>query len=277
MTTGFTGGGVTGVSFGLAIDAHDSAWVDSYAGEAIAHFDPSGKPLSPPDGYNLNGKLGEMQGIIVTPNGDIWAVDQGKSQVVHLPKADPDNGRIYCQNTSKDPMRNPCGLFAPFHLAIDQQDRIWITNNIGNSVIRFPVSDPTKVEKFKVGFGGSGLAIDSLGNVWVANRFGNSTRARLKLYQMMAAYSVRGERPRLKFWYIACPLRSLASGRVAASRYCVRMALRRLSHRFSAKGWRGPGLSRWMGMTTSGCPISFPTRPASYNCAVFGPRTARRA
>jgi hypothetical protein len=65
-----------------------------------------------------------MQGIIVTPNGDIWAADQGRSQVVHLPGGDPSKGRIYCGNESRDPLRNPCGLFAPFHLAIDQQDRM---------------------------------------------------------------------------------------------------------------------------------------------------------
>ena len=135
-----------------------------------------------------------MQGIIVAPNGDLWAVDQGKSQLVHLPQGDPAKGKIYCQNASKDPLKNPCGLFAPFHLAIDQQDRVWVTNNIGSEVIRFGVSDPTKVAKFKVGFGQSGLAIDSLGNVWVTNRFGSSERGRAKLVEMTAAYAIKGEK-----------------------------------------------------------------------------------
>jgi streptogramin lyase len=194
ITTGFTGGGVLGVGFGLAIDAHDNAWPDSYAGQAITQFSPSGKPISPPEGYNFNGQLGKMQGIIVTPKGDIWAVDQSKSQVAHLPNADAAKGQLYCQNPGKDPLRNPCGLFAPFHLAIDQQDRIWITNNIGRSVVRFPASDPSKVEKFEAGYGGSGLAVDSQGNVWVANRFGNSLRAQLKLDELMAAYAIEGEK-----------------------------------------------------------------------------------
>jgi hypothetical protein len=38
-------------------------------------------------------------------------------------------------------------------------------NYIGSSVIRFRVSDPTKVEKFDVGYGGSGQAIDSQDDV----------------------------------------------------------------------------------------------------------------
>jgi len=193
MTSGFSGGGLSGVGFGLAIDDKDNAWVDGYASQNITRFDPSGKPLSPPDGWTLNGQLGEMQGIIVTRTGDIWAVDQGKNQVVHLPGGDPSKARIYCQNPSKDPLKNPCGLFAPFHLAIDQQDRIWISNNIGSSVIRFPVSDPTKVEKFNVGYGGSGLAIDSQGNVWHADRFGSSEKGRLKLVELMASYAIHGE------------------------------------------------------------------------------------
>jgi hypothetical protein len=194
ITTGFSGGGLSGVGFGLAIDAQDNIWPSGYASQNLTKFDSAGKPLSPPDGWNFNGQLGEMQGIIVAPNGDIWAVDETRNQIVHLPKGDPSKGRIYCQNPSKDPLKNPCGLFAPFHLAIDQQDYIWVSNSIGSSVIRFHVSDPTKVEKFDVGFSGSGMAIDSQGNVWHAERFGTSERGRLKIIEMMAAYVIKGEK-----------------------------------------------------------------------------------
>ena len=66
----------------------------------------------------------------------------------------------------------PCKSFqGPFHLAMDQQDRIWVSN-AADFVIRFPASDPTKAEKFKTGDNNSGLNIDSKGNVWVTNRFG---------------------------------------------------------------------------------------------------------
>ena len=194
MTTGFAGGGLSGVGFGLAIDAQDNVWASGYASQNIARFDNAGKPLSPPEGWTLNGQLGEMQGIIVTRTGDIWAVDQGKSLIVHLPKGDPAKARVYCENKSKNPLENPCGLFAPFHLAIDNQDRIWVSNSVGSSVIRFHVSDPTKVEKFDAGFSGSGIAIDSQGNVWRADRFGSSELGRAKLDAMLAAYVVKGEK-----------------------------------------------------------------------------------
>jgi hypothetical protein len=61
-------------------------------------------------------------------------------------------------------------------------------------VIRFHVSDPTKVEKFDAGFSGSGIAIDSQGNVWRADRFGSSESGRLKLDEMLAAYVAKGEK-----------------------------------------------------------------------------------
>jgi hypothetical protein len=47
----------------------------------------------------------------------------------------------------------------PFHLAIDQQDRIWITNVVGDTVTRFPASDPSKVEVLPTGsYSGKGMA-----------------------------------------------------------------------------------------------------------------------
>ena len=49
------------MGFGLAIDAKDNAWVSGYASQNITRFDAAGKPLSPADGWGLNGQLGEMQ------------------------------------------------------------------------------------------------------------------------------------------------------------------------------------------------------------------------
>ena len=189
--TGFTGGGMLGPGFGLAIDAHDNPWVTSFAGNnTVSHFDNSGKPLSPPEGYNFGGKLSKMQGIIVTPSGDIWAADTLKSQLVYFPKGDPSKGELLCQNPGGDPLRNPCKLVLPFALAVDQQNNIWVSNILADHVTRFPGGDTTKPETFKAGFSGSGLAVDSVGNVWITNKFGNSERGRLKILEMAAAAKV---------------------------------------------------------------------------------------
>jgi hypothetical protein len=170
MTTGFSGGGMQGGTFGAAVDAKDNAWLTSYGGKSIAVFDKNGKPLTPPDGITFGGKLGLMQGVIVTPGGDVWVLGLEKSQLVFFPKGDLTKGKLLCEGDSGE----PCKSFKlPFHLGIDQQDRIWVTNAGGDFVIRFPASDPSKVEKFKAGYSGSGLGIDSQGNVWVTNRFGS--------------------------------------------------------------------------------------------------------
>jgi len=188
ITTGFTGGGMEGGTFGAAVDAKDNAWFATYGSKAIAVFDKNGKPLTPPEGINFGGKLGLMQGIIVTPNGDVWAVGVEKRQLVHFPKGDITRGRIVCEGDSAEPCKSFVG---PFHLAIDQQDRIWVVSS-SDKVTRFPAADPSKVENFKTGFNNSGMNIDSQGNVWITNRFGTGLLGAAHLVDMAARLKFEG-------------------------------------------------------------------------------------
>jgi len=173
ITTGFAGGGMQGGTFGAAVDSKDNAWLTSYGGQSIAVFAKDGTPITPPEGITFGGKLGLMQGVIVTSSSDVWVVGISKGQLVYFPRGDIAKGRIVCEGMQVEPCKSFGG---PFHLGIDQQDRIWVTNAFGDWVTRFPAADPTKVEKFKTGFSGSGLGIDSKGNVWVTNRLGSSAR-----------------------------------------------------------------------------------------------------
>ena len=189
ITTGFAAGGMQGGTFGAAVDADDNAWLTSYGGKSITKFDKNGKPLTPPDGVTFDGKLGLMQGVIATPSGDVWVLGLQKNQLVYFPKGDLAQAKLVCEGASAE----PCKSFKlPFHLGIDQQDRIWVTNAGSDHVVRFPASDPTKVEVFKAGYSGSGLGIDSGGNVWVANRFGNSWRGLARLLEIGATMEVGG-------------------------------------------------------------------------------------
>jgi streptogramin lyase len=192
ITTGFAGGGMQGGTFGAAIDMKDNAWLASYGGKSIAVFDKNGKPLTPPEGITFDGKLGLMQGIIVVPGtGDVWALGLSKGQLLFFPGADYTKGRIVCEGRDVEPCKS---FLAPFHLAIDQQNRIWVTNGLGGHVTRFPASDPSKVEKFSTGWSGSGLNIDSQGNVWVTNRLGNSVSRTVLMAELLVT-ALRGGNP----------------------------------------------------------------------------------
>jgi len=174
MTTGFRGGGIDGPGFGIAISADDKVWATSLAGRNISVFDrKTGAPLSPETGYDFGGKLGSMQGIIVTPDGDVWALDNGNSQIVYLPKGNAAKARILGRTVDGKPVDGTLQVDTPFHLAIDQQDRIWITNSASDAVTRFPASAPENAELIKVGFAPRAIAIDSRGNAWVANTVGH--------------------------------------------------------------------------------------------------------
>src|SRR5215475_13043923 len=188
ITTGFAGGGMQGASFGAAVDAKDNAWFSTYGGKSIAVFDKNGKPLTPPEGITFNGQLGLMQGIIATPSGDVWALGFSKRQLVQFPKGDWTKGRIFCEGDSAEPCKS---FLAPFHLAIDQQDRIWVSNT-SDKVTRFPAGDPSKVDNFKTGVLNSGLNIDSQGNVWVTNRFGHGLLGMAHLIDMGAHLKLKG-------------------------------------------------------------------------------------
>ena len=184
MTFGYRGGGIDNPGFGIAI-TDDKVWASSLDGRTISVFDrKTGKPLSPAAGYNFGGQLGQMQGIIVTPSGDVWALDNEKSQIVYLPKGDASKGRILGRVVNGKPVDGTLQVKSPFHLAIDQQDRIWVTGS-PNIVTRFPANDPGKAEQIKVGYGPRAIAIDSRGNAWVANTIGHpDTEEKLKFIEM---------------------------------------------------------------------------------------------
>ena len=176
MTTGYTGGGVDFPGWGLTIAGDGKVWVTSIEGKTISVFDHTGKPLSPPTGYNFNGQLGSMQGITATPNGDVWAVDALKNQIAYFPKGDPAQARLLCRTVDGKPADGTCQVKGPFHVAIDQQGRILVSNANSDTVTRFPANDPSHAEQLKVGYSPHAIAIDSQGNAWVANTMGDPSK-----------------------------------------------------------------------------------------------------
>ena len=133
-----------------------------------------------------------MQGIIVTPSGDVWVLGIEKSQLVYFPKGDLTKGRIVCEGDKRGAVQVVPGAVPPRHRPAgpdlgDQQRH-------GDHVTRFPAADPSKAEKFKTGFSGSGLGIDSQGNVWVTNRFGSGLLGMAHLVDMDLRLKLEGVR-----------------------------------------------------------------------------------
>ena len=61
------------------------------------------------------------------------------------------------------------GLKSPFAIAIDAQNRVWVSNSQPDTIVRFPADDPSKVETFHVGISVRGIALNSKGNLWAAS------------------------------------------------------------------------------------------------------------
>src|SRR6516225_7129558 len=155
--TGFTGMGIDGVGWGTAV-AKDRVWISSFNGKILV-MDFNGKPVATEADFPFKEKLLGLMGICVAPNGDVWIADGSDNQLLYFPDGRIKEGKIV----------KPPGLVSPFDIVIDSQNRVWVANSSSDTVVRFPVNDPSKVETFHVGIGVRALALDSKENVWVAN------------------------------------------------------------------------------------------------------------
>ena len=155
--TGFTGMGVDGIGWGTAV-ALDKVWVAGFNG-AIGVHDFQGNTIGKETDIPFAGKNGGLMGVSVAANGDVWIADGTKNQLLYFPGGRVKDGRIV----------QVAGLKSPFGIAIDAQNRVWVSNSQSDTVVRFPANDPSKVETFKVGIGARGVALDSKGNLWVAS------------------------------------------------------------------------------------------------------------
>jgi hypothetical protein len=155
--TGFTGMGIDGVGWGTAV-TKDRVWISSFNGKILV-MDFSGKPVASESDFPFKEKFLGLMGIGVAPNGDVWIADGSDNQLLYFPGGRIKDGKIV----------KPAGLKSPFDVVIDSQNRVWVANSSGDTVVRFPVGDPSKAESFRAGIGVRALALDSKENVWVAS------------------------------------------------------------------------------------------------------------
>jgi hypothetical protein len=153
---GFRGMDVDGIGWGTGV-TKDNVWVTTFNG-LIGVFDFNGKPAGEQKDNPVAGKVGGLQGIGVGKNGDVWIADATKNQMIFFPGGRLKDGRI---------VQVP-GLKSPFGVAVDNQNRVWVSNSQSVDVVRFPADNPSKAEYFRVGLSVRGIALDSKGNLWAA-------------------------------------------------------------------------------------------------------------
>ena len=155
--TGFTGMGVDSIGWGTGV-ALDKVWVTGLNG-TIGVIDFEGRPIGKESDFPFAGQVGGLQGVGIAANGDVWIADATKNQLLYFPGGRVKDERLVHVN----------GLKSPFGIAIDAQNRVWVSNAQSDTVVRFPANDPSKVESFRAGIGVRGVALDSKGNLWVAS------------------------------------------------------------------------------------------------------------
>jgi len=152
---GFNGQDINGVGWGTGM-SEDKVWVGTF-NKTVGVFDLHGNPLGP---VTFGPEIGELQGFGTAGNGDVWVADNTKNHMIRFPKGD---------HTKPEVVVIP-GLTNPFGVAVDQQNRVWVTSSEGNKLTIFSGDNPKDVHQIPIAIGQRGVAIDSKGNAWVAEQ-----------------------------------------------------------------------------------------------------------
>ena len=130
-------------------------------------FSLSGKPLSPPGGYEVGG-ISWPQGTISDQAGNIWLANCGNDSVTKIEGGDPakavnfGGGLITAGST--------VGFERPFGAAVNAEGQVFVTGNSSDSVAK--LSPGGQVLNLATGGGlhlPLGIAGDSNGYMWVSN------------------------------------------------------------------------------------------------------------
>jgi DNA-binding beta-propeller fold protein YncE len=131
------------VGWGTGIET-EKVWVTSFNGKILV-MDFDGHPIGKESDFPTDGKVGGLQAVATAANGDMWIADATKNQLLYFPGGRVKDGRLIQVE----------GLKSPFGIAIDAQNRVYVSNAQSDTVVRFPANDPSKVESFRCVLPGS--------------------------------------------------------------------------------------------------------------------------
>jgi hypothetical protein len=166
-----TGGGLLGPGFGICTDEEGLIWIGNFGwggvnptpSGSVSKFDLSGKPLSPPEGFQ--GGTFKVQMVVPDQDNNIWIASSGNMRVVVYPQGDADNPIIF---------QGP-ETFLPFGIAIAHDGTAWVVsaNPFLSSISRFKLANGLLTKQFErlVGHELKGIAIDPYRNVWTSSAY----------------------------------------------------------------------------------------------------------
>lgn len=184
--TPYTGGGLSGVGYGITLDPRGNVWVgnfgfqdppcallpDKAAGHnSVSAFDPDGHPISGDGGFT-EGSISWPQGTISDRRGNIWIANCGNDTVTMYPRGDHTKAKSIALGPTPRP-HDP--QIKPFGLAPDADGNIWVVGNRSNTV---SVISPTGrlLKTLTATYRGKTVlshpvanAADLDGNIWVTN------------------------------------------------------------------------------------------------------------
>jgi sugar lactone lactonase YvrE len=171
----YSGGGLFGAGFGIALDPMGNAWVSNFGFQgnnngtdcdpdppvlSVSKFSSKGDALSPSTGYT-QGEISQPQGTVSDQQGNIWIANCGNNSITKYPGGNPAQAQNF----------HDLGLVRPFDIAIDGEGNAWISSSGNNTVVGLtPAGKMIPGSPIDVGEQEPfGIAVDSLGNIWVAN------------------------------------------------------------------------------------------------------------
>jgi sugar lactone lactonase YvrE len=170
LMTPYTGGGLLGGGYGIAIDGKRQIWMSDFGWGAnkppeggVSVFTQDAVPVSPdPHGYTT--AVHRVQGIAIDRSDNVWIAGYESNSVAVYIGGNPATNSVatYFGDSS----------FKPFGIAIASDGTAWVANgDQAGSVVHFRLNglQAEIVSNTPVGKVLKGIAIDSAGNVWVAS------------------------------------------------------------------------------------------------------------
>lgn len=165
----YTGGGLSGAGYGIAIDPYGDVWTSNFGFGAtqctqqpphntLSRFTSDGVAVSPSQGYTING--GDWpQAMKFDGSGNLWIANCASNSLTYLPGGDPSKARII----------GDIGVSKPFDLAFGSDGNTYVTGSESNNIAVIK-PDGTPARAPLTGYNRPmAITSDAAGSLWIAN------------------------------------------------------------------------------------------------------------